>query len=140
MAKSSRWLYALLLCCIVPAFLFGCGGGGSGESSSGGGATPAKTLSWNPPQSFQDGSPLNPGADLDRFEIYIKENSNFADVDNEMAAVSATDKSTGLVCTSFNLANLAPFLSKGVVYHVSIRAVAHNGLKSDFSASASFSF
>jgi hypothetical protein len=140
MAKSSRRLYPLLFCCIIAAFFFGCGGGGSGGSSSGGGATPAKSLNWNPPLSYQDGSPLNPAADLDRFEIYIKENSNFTDTDDEMAALSAIDKANGLVCTSFNLSNLAPFLSKGVVYHVSIRAVANNGLKSNFSASASFSF
>lgn len=101
---------------------------------------PSKMVSWNPPSTYQDGSSLNSTADLDRYEIYVKEAPNFADTDNEMAAVSAIDKATGQVCTSFDLANLSPFLSKGVTYHVSIRAVAKNGLKSGFSPSASFSF
>ena len=140
MAKSGRHFFALFSLFIILASLFGCGGGGSGETSSGGGSLPMKTLSWNPPASYLDGSPLNPVLDLDSFEIYIKETPNFADTDNEMAALSATDKATGQVCTSFNLANLGPFISKGVTYHVSIRAVAKNGLKSGFSPGATFSF
>jgi hypothetical protein len=106
----------------------------------GGETTPAKILSWNPPATFQDGSSLNPATDLDNYEIYVKETPNFTDTDNEMAALSATDKATGQICTSFNLANLASFLSEGVTYHTSVRAVGKNGLKSSFSPSASFSF
>ena len=140
MAKSGRRLFALFSFFIILAPLFGCGGGSSGETSSGGGSLPTKTLSWNPPASYLDGSSLNPVTDLDSFEIYVKETPNFADTDNEMAALSATDRATGQVCTSFNLANLGPFISKGVTYHVSIRAVAKNGLKSGFSPSAMFSF
>jgi hypothetical protein len=118
-----------------------CGGGGSGGSESvGGEPLPAKILSWNPPETYQDGSFLNPATDLDSFEIYIKETSNFADTDNEMAAVSATRGASGELNTSFNLANLAPFIDKGITYYVSIRAVAKNGLKSGFSPGASFSF
>jgi len=140
MIKSDRQLFVLFLFFLVLASFSGCGGGGSGEASSSGGSLPTKTLSWNPPASYLDGSPLNPVLDLDSFEIYIKETPNFADTDNEMAALSATDKATGQVCTSFNLANLGPFISKGVTYHVSIRAVAKNGLKSGFSPGATFSF
>ena len=120
----------------VVSVVAGCGGEGSGGSE----LLPSKMVSWNPPATYQDGSSLNPATDLDNYEIYVKETSDFADTDNEMAALSATDKATGQVCTSFNLANLATFLSEGVTYHVSIRAVAKNGLKSDFSPSASFSF
>jgi hypothetical protein len=47
---------------------------------------------------------------------------------------------THTLTTSFNLANLAPYLSKGIAYRVSMRAVAVTGLKSDFSPPASFSF
>jgi hypothetical protein len=140
MAKSCRCQYALFLFCILSVSLFGCGEWWPGETSSGGESLPTKTLNWNPPTTYQDGSSLNPVTDLDCFEIYIKDNPNFADTDDEMAALSATDKATGQVCATFNLANLAPFLSKGVTYYVSIRATAKNGLKSDFSPAASFSF
>ena len=57
-----------------------------------------------------------------------------------MALVSAVDSATGQPATSFNLANLGPFLSLGVRYQVSLRAVAISGLKSDFSPPAAFSF
>ena len=140
MAKAGEYRFALFFVWIVAASLIGCGGGGSGGSSSGGESLPAKTLSWSPPATYQDGSPLNPATELDNFEIYVKESPNFADTDNEMAALSAIDEATGKVCNSFNLANLAPFISKGVIYHVSIRAVSKTGLKSGFSSSASFSF
>jgi hypothetical protein len=57
-----------------------------------------------------------------------------------MASVSATRGSGGVANTSFNLANLAPFIEKDIIYYVSVRVVAKNGMKSDFSPSASFSF
>ena len=136
MAKTDRQLLALLSLFLILTAFIGCGS----EESGGSVLLPAKMLSWNPPATYQDGSSLNPATDLDNYEIYVKEAPNFADTDNEMAALSATDRATGQVCTSFNLANLSPFISKGVTYHVSIRAVAKNGLKSGFSPSASFSF
>ncbi len=117
----------------------GCGGWGD-EGSAGSEPLPAKTLHWNPPLTYQDGSSLDPATDLDSYEIYVKESPDFSDTDDEMAAISTTDKTTGEIITSFNLANLAPFISKEVTYFVSIRAVGKNGLKSDFSPSASFSF
>jgi hypothetical protein len=140
MAKSRSCLYAIILFCIFSVSLFGCGEWRSEDTYSDGESLPTKTLSWNPPETYRDGSSLNPETDLDNFEIYIKETPDFADTDDEMAALSATDKATGQVCTTFNLANLAPFLSEGVTYHVSIRAVAINGMKSDFSPPATFSF
>jgi hypothetical protein len=126
--------FAILMA--VVSVIAGCGGEGSGGSE----LLPAKILSWNPPVTYQDGSSLDPAADLDSYEIYVKETPNFSDTDNEMAALSATDKASGQVCTSFNLANLSPFISKGVTYHVCTRAVAKTGLKSGFSPSATFSF
>ena len=101
---------------------------------------PAKILTWSSPSEYTNGTSLNPVTDLDRFEIYVNEDGVFSDTDNEMAAVSATVPGTGQPATSFNLAKLAPFLSQGVTYHVAIRTVALNGLKSGFSAGATFSF
>jgi hypothetical protein len=143
MANPRRRIHAFFPCFILIAFLSGCGGGGgtSEEGISGGGDIfPAKILNWSPPSQYADGTPLNPVTDLEGFEIYLNEDGLFSDMDNEMATVSAIDPATGNVNTSFNLANLAPFLWKGVTYNVSIRAVAKTGVKSDFSPSAAFSF
>jgi len=140
MAKSGRRLFALFSFFIILASLFGCGGGGSGQTSSGSESLPPKILNWQPPTKFLDNSPLDPARDLGSFEIFINEDNLFSNTDDEMAAVSATDPTTGKVSTSFNLANLAPFLSKGVTYHVAVRAVTMTGVKSDFSPCATFSF
>jgi hypothetical protein len=121
--------------------LVGCGGGGGGSSSSGGGsALPAKVLSWAAPASYTDNTSLNPLTDLAEYEIYVNESGAFADADTPNAVVSAVDTTTHALTSSFNLANLGPFLSKGISYQVSMRAVAVTGLKSDFSPPASFSF
>jgi hypothetical protein len=136
---------------IVPGILFGCGGGGGGGGSSsvditlpptGGGGTPlpAKILSWAAPESYTDNTSLNPITDLDGYEIFVNESGSFADTDTPKAIVSAVDSASHTLVSSFNLANLAPYLSRGVVYRVSMRAVAVTGLKSDFSPPASVSF
>ena len=150
MAKSGRQIYALFSFILMLAFLIGCGGGSSVESSGGNvlpptdpppaGTLPPKILSWQPPTSYSDNSPLDPLRDLDNFEIYVKETGPFSDGDSPMAFISAVDSATGQPATSFNLANLGPFLSLGVRYQVSLRAVAISGLKSDFSPPAAFSF
>jgi hypothetical protein len=116
--------------------LAGCGGGGGSSSPS----FPAKTLSWVPPSSYTNSTPLNPSIDLDVFEIYVKASGSFSATDSPMAALKAVDSGTGQVNTSFNLANLGPYLSKGVTYFVSVRAVTKNSFKSDFSSPAAFSF
>ncbi len=120
-----------------------CGGGGSGSSSGGSGGGPgypAKILSWTAPSAFTDNTTLNPAADLANFEIYVKETGNFTDSDAPMALVAALDPVTHLPVTSFDLANLGSYLSAGVRYQVSVRAVALTGAKSEFSSAASFSF
>ena len=137
MAYSKLFLVGVILS--IGSVIVGCGGGGSG-GSSGGETLPSKVLSWQPPSSYSDSTPLDPSTDLDSYEIYVKENGNFSDTDNEMAAVSATTGSSGQANTSFDLANLSPFIEKGITYFVSVRVVANNGMKSNFSPSASFSF
>jgi hypothetical protein len=119
----------------------GCGGGGgSSDSGTSSAPLPAKVLSWDPPTSYVDTTPMNPIKDLDRFEIYVNESGNFTDTDSAMAAVSAVDPATKNLTTSFNLANLSSHLTVGPRYYVSLRAVALTGLKSSYSPPVSFSF
>ena len=133
---------------LLLAILAGCGGGGASSSGGGtpppadGGGTslPAKILSWAAPESYTDNTSLNPLTDLAEYEIYVNETGSFADTDTPKAVVSAVDTTTHTLTSSFNLANLGQFLSRGVSYRVSMRAVAITGLKSDFSPPASFSF
>jgi len=123
---------------IMTATLIGCGGGDS--SSDSGTPLPAKTLSWEPPTSYVDTTPMNPLTDLDRFEIHVNETGTFTDKDVPMAELAAVDAKTQTLVTSFNLANIGPPLTVGPQYYVSLRAVAHTGLKSDYSPPVSFSF
>ena len=117
----------------------GCGGGG-GSSSSEGTPLPAKVLSWEPPTSYADQSPLNPNTDLYQFEIYVNESGTFTETDSPLAAVSAVDPATKNLTTSFDLANPSSRLTVGPHYYVSLRAVALTGVKSSFSPPVSFSF
>jgi len=137
-SSGTRWSLSLAAILLL-GMLSGCGGGGS-SSSGDANPLPAKTLSWAAPQSYTDNTSLNPLTDLNGFEIYVNESGSFADADTPNAVVSAMDPATHTLTTSFNLANLAPYLSRGIAYQVSMRAVAVTGLKSDFSPPASFSF
>lgn len=112
--------------------LSGCGGGGSSTASTT--ATPVtRTLSWAPPSAYQDNSPLDAIRDLAGYNIYIKsESADFSDSDIESAIASPADTSLDLIPVC-NLQGLSPG-----TYHVSIRAIANNGLMSDFSPTASF--
>ena len=142
MSNPKTFLIVAAACAIGLVFS-ACGGGSSEEVvslPSGGGTLPSKILSWEPPTSYSDGTPLDPATELDSYEIYVNEDGIFSDTDPEMAVVSPIDQATGKVITSFDLANLSPFITPGVAYHVSIRAVAKTGLHSDFSPSAAFSY
>lgn len=138
MSTRIRKILVIALGLMMATFL-GCGGGGE-SSSSEGTPLPARTLSWEPPTSYVDASAMNPVTDLDRFEIHVNETGTFTDADPEMAAVSAVDPATQSPTTSFNLANIGSPLTVGPRYYVSLRAVAHTGLKSDFSPPVPFSF
>jgi len=124
---------------VLLATFSGCGGGASTSDSGGRIALPAKTLNWEAPSSYTDGTPMNPTADLDRFEVYVNESGSFDDADVPVAILGAVNPATRQLTTSFNLANIRS-LSIGTPYWVSLRAVALTGLKSDFSPPASFSF
>jgi len=83
---------------------------------------------------------MNPATDLDYFEIYVHESFIFADTNTPQAIIRALDPATHSLTTSFNLANLSPYVTIRPHYYVSLRAVAITGLKSDFSPGVSFSF
>ena len=123
--------------------LSSCGGGGSGTSASVSNPPPqlpSKILIWAEPSTFTDGTPLNPAVDLREFEIYIDQGGVFNSNSLPVAFVPAVEPGTGRLVSSFDLANLAPFVQKGVTYHVSLRSVGATGAKSDFAAPATFAF
>ena len=138
MRTPSRRTNHLVLALVLSMCLIGCGGGG-GETSPGVIPSTPLVLSWTPPESFADQTPLDPARDLAHYEIYINETGKFASTDPTTATVSAVDPAKGDLVTSFDLANLGPFLSAGKTYFVSMQSVSNTGVKSDFSAAASFS-
>ena len=117
--------------------LSGCSEGGSvasGSTNTQTDAPPAgKLLSWSPPTAYQDNSPLDPAHDLAGYNIYIKNASDpFTDADAESAFAAPSESALDLIPVC-RLQGLPPG-----TYQVSVRAVARNGLMSDFSPSASF--
>ena len=138
MKISTKLTGPIVLLSVFAMFLVGCGGGG-GTSTPATGPTPAsKVLSWDPPQSFADQTPLDPSRDLEHYEIYVNETGNFASTDPSDATVSAVDPAGGKLVTSFDIANLGDFLSPNVKYYVSMKSVSVTGVKSDFSPAVSF--
>jgi hypothetical protein len=119
--------------------LAGCGGGGGAASSdlTTEPATP-RILSWDPPQSFADQTPLDPATDLKEYLVYVNETGIFSASDPSSAVVSAVDPATGEPVKSFDLANLSAFLSPNVTYYICMQSVSVTGVKSDFSPVAAF--
>ncbi len=133
MTETGKFIAIVSL--LVGLCLSGCGGGGaaSGASPTGNGTPVSKNLSWSPPSAYQDNSPLDPNHDLAGYNIYIKSvSAGFSDNDVESAFMAPADTSVDLIPVCSLLA-----LPAGT-YHVSIRAIAKNGLMSDFSPSATF--
>jgi hypothetical protein len=122
--------------------LSGCGGGGGGESANASiPSNVASALAWDPPQTYEDKTPLDPYKDLDYYEFYVRNDQNFTDNDLPLAQVAACTEilssdgkmyNTNLT-TLFELANLLPFVPPGPTSYISIRAVGVDGLKSGFS-------
>jgi len=125
-----RWHKLILAALAIPgALLSACSGGGSGSSPQ---VPVASTLNWSPPGTFTDNTPLIPSRDLQGFEIYVKKDPSIGPADNPVATASPLDN-------TYDLVHLSPPLSKGVTYHVSMRVVTVEGMKSDFSTPVPFS-
>ena len=126
--------------------LAGCGGAGDGGETSTSEVNvpvvgPASFLAWDPPQTYEDDTPLDPYVDLDYYEFYVRADTNFTDNDLPVAQVAAVEdilspdgqRYLQNLVTEFDLQNLLPFVPPGQSGYLSIRAVGVDGLKSDFS-------
>lgn len=126
----------------------GCGGGG--ETGTIEGSVPVEApapvstvsiLSWDPPQTYEDESLLDPYLDLDYYEFYIRDDMNFTDNDLPVAQVAAVGDALSpdgksylqILTTEFDMQNLLPFVPPDLSGYLSIRAVGVDGHKSDFS-------
>ena len=138
--KSFRVNAPLLFIIAVCILLSGCGGGGDSSEVSVLAGT-ANVLAWDPPQTYEDRTVLDPNTELDYYEFYVRSDNNFTDDDLPVAQVAAvadilspdgTNYLTNLT-TEFDLQNLLPFVPPGTSSYLSIRAVGINGLRSQFS-------
>jgi hypothetical protein len=122
------------------AFLAGCGGGGESTVASVSPGT-VSVLAWDPPETYEDSTVLDPYTELDYYEFYVREDGNFTDNDLPVAQVGAVidilspDGTIYLknLTTEFDLQNLLPFLPPESSTFLSIRAVGMDGLRSQFS-------
>ena len=112
--------------------LAGCGGGGEtpqGQVPAPSG--PVSVLAWAPPTTYNDIAVLDPGRDLDYYEIFVRQDANFTDSDLPVIQVAAV--AAGSPVTEFTLA-LIPSLPAGNQLFVSMRAVGVDQQKSAFMA------
>jgi len=112
--------------------LAGCGGGGDTPQSQGqvpAPSGPVSVLSWLPPTTYNDNAALDPGRDLDYYEIYVRPDPNFTDSDLPVIQVAAV--AAGSPVTEFTL-ELIQSLPAGSQLFVSMRAVGVDHQKSAF--------
>jgi hypothetical protein len=112
--------------------LAGCGGGG--ETSQGqvpSPSGPVSVLAWTPPTTYNDNVALDPGRDLEYYEIYVRQDANFSDSDLPLIQLAAVTDGTPV--TEFTL-ELIPSLPAGGQMFVSMRAVGVDQQKSAFMA------
>jgi hypothetical protein len=133
MMTLPKRLTILAVLVVVGGFFAGCGGGGGTTSPPPSPQPTKKTIvSWEVPQSFADNTLFVPSRDLQGYEIYVRQDLPFQEDDNPVATATSLE-------SSFDLATLAPPLSQGVTYHLSIRLVTAYDTKSEFSPAVSFS-
>lgn len=137
----AQWL--VLGTAIALLSLPGCGGGDTGTQAQGEDPLqPASVLSWDPPVTYDDATPLDPSRDLDYYEFYIREDEAFSEADEPLAQVAAVtdvltpegDAYLQELTREFYLDNLIPFAEQGKRYYLSVRAVGVDGVRSGFSA------
>ena len=98
-------------------------------------------LAWDPPETYDDNSPLDPMTELDYYEFYVRGDGNFTDNDLPVAQVAAVINvlspdgtiDVPTMTTAFDLQNLIPFLLPETTGYLSIRAVSLDGTRSEFS-------
>jgi hypothetical protein len=88
-------------------------------------------LAWTPPTTYNDNVALDPARDLDYYEIYVRQDPNFADSDQPLVQVAAV--AGGSPVTEFTL-ELIPSVPPGSQLYVSMRAVGIDHQKSAFMA------
>jgi len=86
-------------------------------------------LAWAPPTTYNDNAVLDPGRDLDYYEIYVRPDPNFTDSDQAVIQVAAV--AAGSPVTEFTL-DLIQSLPAGTQLFVSMRAVGIDQQKSAF--------
>ena len=111
--------------------LAGCGGGGGDtpQSQVPAPSGPVSVLAWTPPTTYNDNVVLDPGRDLDYYEIYFRQDPDFTDSDLPVIEVAAV--TAGSLVTEFTL-ELIPTLPAGNQLYVSMRAVGVDQQKSAF--------
>jgi len=127
----------ILAVCVLPS---GCGGVGDNSEASVPAGT-ANVLAWDPPQTYEDSTVLDPYTELDYYEFYVRSDKNFTPDDLPVAKVAAVvdilspDGAVYLknLTMEFDLQNLLPFVPPGANCFLSIRAVGVDGLRSQFS-------
>ena len=122
--------------------LSGCGGGGeTPEAQAPSPSGPVSVFAWAAPSTFNDNTPLNPSADIDYYELYLRTDPNFTESDQpavEIAAVAENltpdgQSSVRSPVTQFTL-DLIPSVPSGNLLYVSMRAVGIDRQKSAFMA------
>jgi hypothetical protein len=133
-----------LLILNVAILVSGCGGGGQDsiptQSQSVSPSNPRTLLAWNPPSNYGDNTALDPYRDLAHYEVYVRENGNFADTDLPVAIVAAVKDASAsgggaggkTLESEFLLDNIEPFIGSGNHHFVSLKAVGVDGQKSGF--------
>src|SRR5512134_2658480 len=123
-----------ILFSVTGVLLAACGGGGTEPAQSqlpgplpvG----PVSVLSWTPPANYADNAVMDPFRDLDHYELYVREDANFADTDLPVATIAAVADASGpggsvtkQLEKEFVLENVEPFIPQGNRHYVSMKAV-----------------
>jgi hypothetical protein len=132
----------------VGTLLAACGGGGDSPAQSQAPPPlgPVSVLTWDPPASYSDNAAMDPYRDLDHYEVFVRQDGNFADTDAPVAIIAAvTDAAPAggnpggkILEKEFILENIQPFLPPGNRHYISMKAVGIDGQKSGFMPSVAW--